>query len=165
MAGIYARTMQRVGHSRWFAVAVKHAGCKVDRVLFRATGGRWTMGGRDAPIMLLTTRGRRTGKDRTVPLLFVRDGERLVAACENFGLQTASSWPFNLRAHPYATIQVGSRTGHYRARPATPDECDRYVPRLVADWPAHETYRRRSGVRHVFVFEPVASPPPGRPGA
>jgi hypothetical protein len=84
---------------------------------------------------------------------------RLVAACENFGLRAASSWPVNLRTHPYATVQVGSRVAQYRARPATRGEYDRCMPRLLADRPAHETYRERSGVRHVVVFEPVTSPP------
>ena len=160
MAGSYTRAMRRLGHARWFAVAVKHAGCRIDEALFRVSRGRLTLAGRRAPIMLLTTRGRRTGKDRTVPLLFIRDGDRLVAACENFGLPTASSWPLNLRAHPYATIRLGSRSARYKARPATPDEYDCCMPRLLADWPAHETYRERSGVRHVFVLEPVG---PRRP--
>lgn len=154
MTGIYPRTLRRLGHGRWFAVSVKYAGCKLDRALYRLSGGRLTLSGQAAPLMLLTTKGRKSGKDRTVPLFYVRDGERLVASCENFGLRATSGWPVNLRAHPYATIQIGSRRAEYRARPATPEEYDRYVPRLLADWPAHETYRERSGVRHVVVFEP-----------
>jgi deazaflavin-dependent oxidoreductase (nitroreductase family) len=91
-----------------------------------------------------------------VPVFFVRDGDRVVAACENFGLRATSSWPGNLEAHPHARIQIGSRVGEYRARPATQDEYDRNMPRLLADWPAHETYRERTGVRQVVVFEPVS---------
>jgi deazaflavin-dependent oxidoreductase (nitroreductase family) len=160
MTGSYTRVLRRMGHARWFAVAVKHAGCRLDKALFRATRGRWTLAGRAAPIMLLTTRGRKTGLDRTVPVFFVRDGDHLVAACENFGLPAASSWPINLKAHPYATVRIGSRVARYHARAATQDEYDRCMPRLLADWPAHETYRERSGVRHVVVFEPVTPPPP-----
>jgi deazaflavin-dependent oxidoreductase (nitroreductase family) len=155
MAGIYTRALRRMGHTRWFAVTIKHAGCKLDRFLYRTSRGRLTMAGRAMPTMLLTTRGRKTGKDRTVPVFFVRDGDLVVAACENFGLRAPSSWPVNLRAHPYATIQIGSRVGEYRSRPATQEEYDRNMPRLLADWPAHETYRERTGVRHVVVFEPV----------
>lgn len=158
MTGIYPRALRRIGRARWFAVTVKHAGCKLDKALFRASRGRLTLTGSTAPTMLLTTRGRKTGKDRTVPVFFVRDGDHLVAACENFGLRAASSWPVNLRAHPYATVQIGSRVAQYHARPATRDEYDRCMPRLLADWPAHEVYRERSGVQHVFTFEPVTSP-------
>ncbi len=157
MAGIYTRVLRRIGHARWFALMMKHAGCKLDRTLYRVSRGRLTLAGRAMPTMLVTTRGRKTGRDRTVPVFFVRDGERLVAACENFGLRTTSSWPANLRAHPDATIQIGSRVARYRARPATGDEYDRHMPRLLADWPAHETYRQRTGVRHVVVFEPVTA--------
>jgi deazaflavin-dependent oxidoreductase (nitroreductase family) len=157
MTGIYTRALRRIGHRRWFAIMVKYSGCKLDKALYRASRGRLTLAGRSMPIMLLTTRGRKTGKDRTVPVLFVRDGDRLVAACENLGLRATSSWPVNLRAHPYATIQIGSRVAEYRARPATADEYERNMPRLLAEWPAHETYRERSGTRHVVVFEPAAA--------
>jgi len=50
------------------------------------------MSGSELPTMLLTTTGRKTGKERSVPLHYVRDGNNLVAVCENFGLDTASSW-------------------------------------------------------------------------
>ena len=58
MTGIYTRTMRRMGHGRWFAIMVKHAGCKLDKVMYKASGGRVTLAGRAMPTMLLTTRGR-----------------------------------------------------------------------------------------------------------
>jgi len=57
MAGIYARALRRIGRGRWFAITVKHAGCKLDKALYRASPGRLTLTGRTAPTMLLTTRG------------------------------------------------------------------------------------------------------------
>jgi deazaflavin-dependent oxidoreductase (nitroreductase family) len=152
---VYTRLLQRLGHGRWFAVTIKHAGCKLDRALYRMSRGRVTLSGPNMPTMLLTTRGRRTGKERTTPVFYVRDGDNLVVGCENFGLQTASSWPINLRANPRAEIQIGGGRAPYEARPATEDEIDRNLPRLVAVWPAHDSYQRRSGVCHVFVFEPL----------
>ena len=152
---VYTRLLQRLGHGRWFAVTIKHVGCKLDRALYRMSRGRLTLSGPNLPTMLLTTRGRRTGKERTTPVFYVRDGDNLVVACENFGLQTASSWPINLLAKPHAVIQIGGRVARYRARLATNAEIDRNMPRLVALWPAHDTYQHHSGVRHVFVFEPA----------
>src|SRR6188472_4678010 len=96
--GLYLRVMRRIGHYRWFSLFMKHVGSRVDRALIRASRGRFSMSGPALPTMLLTTRGRRSGKDRTVPLHYVRDGKNLVAACENFGLKAASSWPKNLLA-------------------------------------------------------------------
>lgn len=104
--------------------------------------------------MLLTTTGRTTGKKRTVPLHYVRDGQNLVAACENFGLQKTSSWPLNALAHPEVVAQIGPSAREYRARLATAEETARNMPLLVQLWPAHDTYRERTGQRYVFVFEP-----------
>jgi F420H(2)-dependent quinone reductase len=85
----------------------------------------------------------------------VRDGHNLVAACENFGLGAPASWPGNLRADPLVTIRIGSMVARYRARPATKEEIERAMPRLLSVWPAHDTYLRRTGIRYVFVFEPA----------
>jgi deazaflavin-dependent oxidoreductase (nitroreductase family) len=107
------------------------------------------------PTMLLTTKGRKSGKERTVPVYYVRDGKNLVAVCENFGLDKASSWPINLRADPKARIEIDGKTADYLSRPASDEEVARNMPRLIEMWPAHDTYVERSGTRKVFVFEPV----------
>jgi hypothetical protein len=51
--------------------------------------------------------------------------------------------------------QLGGACAAYRGRPASADEAERYWPALLEAWPAHATYRERSGVRHVFVLEPA----------
>src|SRR5215475_6794182 len=153
--GLLTRAVQRVGRVRSFTFVIRYAGSKLDRVLYRTSGGRITLTGPSLPTMLLTTRGRKTGKPRTTPVFYVRDGRNLVAACENFGLAAPASWPGNLRADPLATIQIGSTVASYRARPATKEEIDRAMPQLLSVWPAHDTYLRRTGTRYVFVFEPA----------
>ena len=154
--GPFTRAVQRLGHVRSFTVVIRYGGSKLDRVLYRASGGRITLTGPSLPTMLLTTRGRKTGKPRMVQVFYVRDGHNLVAACENFGLAAPASWPGNLRADPLVTIQIGSMVARYRARPAAKEEIGA-MPRLLSVWPAHETYLRRTGIRYVFVFEPVPS--------
>ena len=152
---LYLGALRRMGHYRWFAFVFKHVGTRVDRALLRVSRGRLSMGGSELPTMLLTTTGRRTGKERTVPLNYVRDGKSLVAVCENFGMDTASSWPYNLLADPKARIEIDGTAASYLSRPATEDEVDRNMPRLIEMWPAHDTYAKRSGTRKVIVFEPV----------
>jgi len=152
--GLYTRFARRIGHSRGFAWMMKHVGSRLDRVLFRASAGRLWLSGPEMPTMLLTTRGRKTGKARTVPVYYVRDGENLIAACENFGLEKASSWPKNALAHPDVAVQIGGSVREYRARLATGEETARNMPLLVDMWPAHDTYQQRSGLRYIFVFEP-----------
>ena len=113
------------------------------------------MSGPALPTMLLTTRGRKSGEDRTVPLHYVRDGNNVVAACENFGLKAASSWPKNLLADPKARIEIGGTAASYISRPATDDEVARNMPRFIEMWPAHDSHMEHNGVRLVIVFEPM----------
>jgi deazaflavin-dependent oxidoreductase (nitroreductase family) len=152
---VYVRVARRIGHNRWFSLFMKHVGSRVDRALIHASRGRLSISGPQMPTMLLTVKGRKSGKERTVPLFYVRDGNNLVAACENFGLEVASSWPKNLLADPKARIEIGGTAADYLSRPATDEEVARNMPRLIEMWPAHDTYQERSGVRHVIVFEPV----------
>ena len=67
--GSFTRAVQRVGQARSFTVAMRYAGTKLDRVLYRASRGRITLSGPSLPIMLLTTRDRKTGEPRTVPVI------------------------------------------------------------------------------------------------
>ncbi len=150
---LYRRVIRRLGHRRWFAALGRRL-APVDRILYRATGGRFGVTGPPVyPALLLTTTGRRTGQERTTPVMYVRDGPRFVVSSENFGQERPASWPLNLEAEPRARVQVGKEVLACHARRATEDEVTRYWPRLVEMWPAHESYLRRSGVRHTFVLE------------
>jgi deazaflavin-dependent oxidoreductase (nitroreductase family) len=156
----YARLVQSLGHGRWFAFALRQGGgARLDAWLYRHTAGRLAITGPALfPLLLLTTTGRRSGRPRTTPVIYVRDGDRIVVASESFGQERPAAWPLNLAADPRALVQLGPATRPYVARPASDDEIARHWPRLLAAWPAHETYHRRSGRRHVFVLEPAGLP-------
>ena len=108
---------------------------------YRASGGR--VGARQAgrDILLLTTVGRKSGKERTHALLFVRDGERYVVCGSNFGDARHPAWYLNLRAHPAGTARIGPLTVRIIATEATGEERDRLWRKLVAAWPAFEGYQ------------------------
>jgi deazaflavin-dependent oxidoreductase (nitroreductase family) len=148
------RAVRALGHRRWFAAAGRRIGSPLDRVLYRVTRGKVASTVGVVPTMLLTTIGRRSGRPRTTPVMYVSDGDRFVVSSENFGQQRPAAWPLNLEADPRATVQVGSRIVRCRARRLDDGEADRYWPLLVEAWPAHETYRSRSGTRHTFLLEP-----------
>ena len=143
---------------RWFAVLGRRL-APLDGALFRASRGRLTIlgvQGRAMPrTLLLTTTGRRTGRPRTTPVMYLRDGERIAITSENFGQARAAAWPLNLEATPVARVQLGHASCVCRARLATPDEVERYWPSFTSMWPAHESYYARSGVRHMFVLAPL----------
>ena len=150
-----SRAMRTLGRRPWFAAAGRRIGAPMDRFLYRVTGGRVASTAGVVPTMLLTTTGRRSGRPRTTPVMYVPEGDCFVVSCENFGQQRPAAWPLNLAADPRAVVQVGTTKVRCRARLLAEDEADRYWPRLVEAWPAHEDYRARSGARHTFLLEPV----------
>src|SRR5256712_13709899 len=73
---------------------------------YKLSGGR--IGGRmhKVPVLLLTTTGRKTGRKRTTPLLYIRDGNRLVIVASNGGRRIDPSWWMNLKHNPIAMVQM-----------------------------------------------------------
>ena len=67
-------------------------------------------------LLLLTTTGRRTGEPRTTPMMFHRDGDRVLVIASNIGAPRHPDWYLNLVAHPEVTVEVGDESG--TARPA-----------------------------------------------
>jgi len=149
--------LKRFGATRLGVWTVKHIVSPLDRWIYKRTGGRRVSTGRAlGPILLLTTKGRRTGKDHTHPVFYHPDGVRLVICNVNPGFERPNPWTLNLRANPMARAQVGKEIRTYRAREATEDEVERYWPRLVETWPAYQTFYDRSGQRTIFVLEPLS---------
>lgn len=139
-------------------------------VLYRMSGGRlgasWRVGSafrRGVPICLLTTTGRRSGTPRTVPLLFLRDGDRVVLAASQGGLPRHPQWYRNVEAEPRVTIQVGRRTDPMRARTATSAEHATLWPRLVDMYADFESYQSWTDRRiPVVICEPLTAGSPSR---
>jgi deazaflavin-dependent oxidoreductase (nitroreductase family) len=154
---------QRLGGTRLGVRAIGRIVSPLQRQLYCRSGGRLSLTGR-APVLLLTTTGRRTGKARTVPLLYLRDGDRLVICNVNPGFERPNPWVVNLRAQPHARVQIGRGTASMSARPASDDELDRYWPQLTKVWPAYQAFYDKGGKRSVFVLEPDGPSSTGRPG-
>src|SRR3712207_5470809 len=135
--GAYRRCVNWFAGTRVGAGLIRSLLWRVDRTLYRLTNGRLlSTGPAIFPTLLLTTVGRRSGRARTVPLLYVRDGERLVVGTVSQGRRRRPAWVVNLRAEPRALVRRGATTRAYRARVAVADEVARLWPRLVAIYPA-----------------------------
>jgi deazaflavin-dependent oxidoreductase (nitroreductase family) len=78
-----------------------------------------------ARLVLLTTTGARTGQRRTTPVMFHRDGARLLVIASNAGAPQAPDWYRNLVARPQVTVEAGEETYDARAEPLTGEERDR----------------------------------------
>ena len=112
---------------------------------YRATGGRI---GHSLPglpqMLLLDHRGAKSGKERTLPLLYVRDGEDLVLVASKGGHPKHPAWYHNLRANPETTVQVGSERREVRARQATAAERKRLWPKAVRLYSGFKGYQQRA---------------------
>jgi deazaflavin-dependent oxidoreductase (nitroreductase family) len=107
------------------------------------------------PMLLLDHVGARSGRLRTSPLAYVRDGDAYVVVASKGGHPRHPGWFHNLRAHPETTIQVGSRRLAVRARVATPQERERLWPRAVDAWGPYESYQRRTARQiPLVILEP-----------
>jgi len=114
--------------------------------LYRLTRGRITRIWH-RQVLLLTTRGRRSGRTRTVPLQFFPDGDRMIVVAANSGLPAPPGWYFNLTAHPYARVEVMDRIVGVRAEELSADEAAAFWPRVLRAAPDYAQYPKRTSRR------------------
>jgi len=110
----------------------------------RATGGRFGTRMGKAPILLLTTTGRRSGRSHTRPLIHLVDGDSYVIVASNAGQDHAPAWFHNLVAEPVATVEIGATTIPVRAEVVAADEATDLWPRLDALFGGYVKYRRKT---------------------
>ena len=112
--------------------------------VYRATGGKLFGRMGKSPILLLNTVGRKTGRKRTTPLLFVMDGEDFVIIASKGGAATHPAWYLNLRANPDATVEIGDREVQVEAGVADPEEKARLWEKMVEMYPTYDDYQRKT---------------------
>ncbi len=112
--------------------------------LYRLTGGRFVGRVGKAPILLLTTIGRRSGEPRTAPLLYLKDGDRLAIVASFGGQPKHPIWYLNLTANPEVHVQVGREQFKATARTAGVEERARLWPRLVEMYPGYAGYQEKT---------------------
>ena len=112
--------------------------------LYRFTFGRAGTRLVDNDMLLLTTVGRVSGKPHTVPLLYLRDGERFVVIASYGGRPNHPEWYRNLLDHPEAGVQV--RADHFSVVASTMDETDRaeWWPQIVDAYDGYAAYQSRT---------------------
>lgn len=114
--------------------------------LYRLTKGRIS-GLAHRRVLLLTTRGRKSGLDRTVPLQFFPDGDRMIVVAANSGLPSPPAWYLNLTADPRARVEVMDRTLRVCAEELSPAEAAAFWPRVLETAPDYARYPERTSRR------------------
>ncbi len=115
----------------------------VDR--YRATDGEegydWQRG---TTILLLTTRGRKSGAERTTPLIFRSRGDDYMIVASKGGTDEPPAWYLNLKAEPEVQVQVKGDVFKAHARDATPDEQPGLWREMAEVWPDYDEYQKRT---------------------
>lgn len=115
------------------------------RALYRWSDGR--LGGqlRGGPVLLLTTTGRTTGRERTWPLSYLSLDAEVVLIASAHGSPSQPAWYRNLRAHPFVRVQQGGTIQTMISRVAQGTERARLWERVVAQYPVADAYQRNAG--------------------
>jgi deazaflavin-dependent oxidoreductase (nitroreductase family) len=123
--------------------------------LYRLSAGR--IGGKvnQAPVLLLTTTGRKSGQRRTAPVVYLAAGEDLVVIGSNAGHSRTPAWSLNLKANPEAEVEVGRKRRPVRARVAAGEERDDLWRKHNEQYSGFDEYEARTD-RDIalFVLEP-----------
>jgi deazaflavin-dependent oxidoreductase (nitroreductase family) len=104
------------------------------------SGHRW----QGVNTLILTTRGRRTGKLRRTALIYGRDGKRFLVVGSSGGAKKHPAWYLNILETPDVEVQVAADRFRARARPATADEKPRLWRIMTAIWPEYDRYQART---------------------
>lgn len=129
---------------------------KLNVPVYRLTRGRMMGKVGRAPVLLLTTTGRRSGQQRTAPVVYVADGERLIVIGSNAGNARTPAWSLNLQVNPGAEVDVYGARRRVRARVVEGEERERCWRAANAEYGGFDDYEvRTSRDIKVFVLEPA----------
>jgi deazaflavin-dependent oxidoreductase (nitroreductase family) len=111
---------------------------------FRANGGKLGGGFEGRPVLLLTTTGRRSGRPRTVPMMFLMEDGHLYVFASKGGAPVHPYWFRNLVANPKVTVELGSGTFDATARPLEGEQRDRVYAKQAELYPQFGEYQRKT---------------------
>jgi deazaflavin-dependent oxidoreductase (nitroreductase family) len=112
--------------------------------LYRRSGGK--IGGKmfGAPVLLLTTTGRKSGRSWTVPLMYQTDGHRWVIIASNGGSARHPAWWLNLRSRPAASVQIGRETYPVTALETAGEDRERLWRQMADMYKGYDGYARKT---------------------
>lgn len=135
----------------WYGINVAS---RVDPKLMKLTRGRANLSANVLPTVLLTVRGRRSGAERTVPLVYFSDGDDVILMASSFGRPKFPAWYHNVKASPEVTLTAGGVAERYRATEVEGPERDALYARAKQLYEGYGIYEERTaGVRRVPVLK------------
>ena len=148
------RIVKRAASTRTGAWFFSHVAHRLDLSVICLSKGRSSLTSIFAglPVITLTTIGAKSGQPRTVPLVGIPDGEKVVLFASNFGRAHHPAWYHNLRANPEARLSFHGRAGTYIAHEATGPEREAYWQEAVELYAGYATYKERTKGREIPVM-------------
>lgn len=121
---------------------------------FRANGGETSGVFKGRPLLLLTTTGAKSGESRTTPLVYTKDGDKVVVIASMGGAPKHPAWYLNLAANPGVTVELGTEKFEASASPVEGAERDRLYAKQAEMMPAFTEYEQKTTRRiPVVVLE------------
>jgi F420H(2)-dependent quinone reductase len=128
---------------------------KLNVPIYRLSRGRIFGSIGTAPVLLLTSTGRRSGQPRTAPVVFLADGERQIVIGSNAGNVRTPAWSYNLQANPDAEVEIRGARKLVRARVAAGEERAELWRKVNAMYAGFDSYDAKTSREiAVFVLEP-----------
>jgi deazaflavin-dependent oxidoreductase (nitroreductase family) len=146
--GVTAFALTKAG--TWYSSRV---GARIDPWLLRATRGRVDHTFGQIPIVLVTVRGARSGRERTVALLYFTDGADVILMASSYGRARFPAWYYNLKANPDVRLEAMGRAGSYVAHEAEGEDRDRLFELAKMVYRGYTDYAQRTeGIRPIPVM-------------
>jgi deazaflavin-dependent oxidoreductase (nitroreductase family) len=134
----------------WYGINIA---ARVDPALMRLTRGRVNLGGNVLPTLLLTVRGRKSGVERTVPLVYFSDGDDVILMASSFGRPKLPAWYHNVMASREVTLTAGGVSERYRATEVDGPERSALYEKAKQVYEGYGLYEERTaGIRNVPVL-------------
>jgi len=145
----------------WYGINVAS---RFDPALIRLTRGRVNLGANQLPTLLMTVPGRKSGIERTVPLVYFSDGEDVILMASSFGRPKLPAWYHNVMASREVTLTAGGVSERFRATEVEGPERDRLYAKAKQVYEGYGLYEERTtGIRRVPVLRLSPATPWGVP--
>lgn len=132
----------------WIAMKLS---TRVDPPMLRLSRGRISTGV-FFPVVLLTAKGRRSGRPRTVPLVYFTQGDEVILTASSFGRPKDPAWYLNVKANPEVELLAGGVRRRYRARETSGEERDRLFALAERLYAGYGLYAKRTAGRTIPVL-------------
>jgi len=134
----------------WYGIKVAS---RLDPKLMKLTRGRANLGGGILPTVLLTVPGRKSGVERTVPLVYFSDGDDMILMASSFGRPRLPAWYHNVKANPDVTLTAAGVSERYRATEVDGPDRDALYEKAKQLYAGYGIYEQRTaGIRKVPVL-------------